>query len=128
MQGILEKLKNKQTQGYVALVVLLVAFIVVRCTPLLYYINITGEWYQEDSRGEWAFTLYSDRTCEIDNEYGIGTWAIVNGNHLKLTNNYGETETAKIVSVSARRLVLENGRGDKIVYWSSKGMAQLFGH
>ena len=60
--------------------------------------KLAGTWYSEGSN-EAAFVLYDDGTCEIAGEYGTGTWNIVNENQLKLTNFYGETEVAKIISV-----------------------------
>lgn len=84
--------------------------------------QLVGSWYpngretgQRDGGRGPGFTLYSDGTCEIASEYGIGSWEVVNDNVLKLTNFYGETETAKILSVEDGCLTLENGA----VFWSS---------
>ena len=69
---------------------------------------LKGKWY--DSRGNYAFTLYDDGTCEISGEYGIGTWNVVNKDTLRLSNYLGETETGKIYSVDSKCLKLgENG-------------------
>lgn len=68
---------------------------------------VVGTWYHEGSSTP-AFTLYDDGTCEIAGEYGEGKWSVVNDNQLKLSNYYGETETAVIVSVDNKCLILEN--------------------
>lgn len=60
--------------------------------------QLLASWYAEGD-SEPAFTLYSDGSCEIDGEYGTGTWSIVNEDQLKLTNYYGETQTATIIDV-----------------------------
>lgn len=69
--------------------------------------ELVGSWYEEGSSTP-TFTLYSDGTCKIDNEYGTGTWSVVNENLLKLTNYYGESNIAIIVSVEDGYLILEN--------------------
>lgn len=83
--------------------------------------QLIGSWYRNgqttsnrDGGKGPSFTLYSDGTCEIATEYGTGTWAVVNGNQLKLTNFYGETETATIESLENGRLTLDTG-----VFWNS---------
>ncbi len=78
--------------------------------------QLVGSWYYngELTYGDPIFTLYSDGTCVIASEYGTGTWAVVNGNQLKLTNFYGETQTATIENVQNGRLTLNTG-----VYWNS---------
>ena len=78
---------------------------------------LVGVWYFEGT-DEVAFNLYDDGTCDIPGEYGIGTWAVVNGNQLKLTNFYGEAETVSIVSIEKNCLTL--GDDDyKIQLWNS---------
>lgn len=67
--------------------------------------ELQGSWYREGS-SKSAFTLYSDGSCEIAGEYGTGTWSIVNDNQLKLTNYYGESQVAGIISVEDGCLVL----------------------
>ena len=79
---------------------------------------LAASWFAEGD-SEPAFTLYSDGTCEIDGEYGIGKWSIVNDNQLKLTNYYGETETATIVDIVDGCLTLDRGTGDLMLYWNT---------
>ena len=74
---------------------------------------LSASWFAKGD-SEPAFTLYSDGTCEIDGEYGIGKWSIVNDNQLKLTNYYGETETAPIISVKDGCLLLGNSPEDAV--------------
>lgn len=83
--------------------------------------QLVGSWYRNGQTtstrdgGEGPnFTLYSDGTCKLAKEYGTGTWAVVNDNQLKLTNFYGETETATIESIQNGRLTLDTG-----VFWNS---------
>lgn len=55
--------------------------------------QLTGSWYAEPGTARVSgpiFTLYSDGTCEIDGQYGTGTWAVVNDGLLKLTDFYGQ--------------------------------------
>ena len=86
--------------------------------------QMAGSWYAE-GREEPMFTLYSDGTCEIAGEYGSGTWAVVNDKTLKLSNYYGETQTAVIVSVSDGCLTLEQGTGTgkTVSLWDSADKA-----
>ena len=79
--------------------------------------KLAGIWYLEGSQ-EVAFVLYSDNTCEIAGEYGTGIWSVVNENQLKLTNYYGETETAIIVKIDNSELVLSDGNVKS--YFSNK--------
>ena len=79
---------------------------------------LAASWFAEGD-SEPAFTLYNDGTCEIDGEYGIGKWSVVNDNQLKLTNYYGETETAPIISVEDGCLKLGNSPEDAVPYWDT---------
>lgn len=84
--------------------------------------QLVGSWYvdgRESSQRAGGmgpyFTLYSDGTCKLSWEYGTGTWALVNDNTLKLTDFYGESTTAKVVSVEGGCLTMEGGG----VLWDS---------
>lgn len=76
--------------------------------------QLVGSWYlngetsitREGTRGP-KFTLYDDGTCEMATEYGTGRWSVVNDDQLKLTNFYGESSTATIVSLESGELTLE---------------------
>lgn len=91
----------KRAAGII-LLVLTAAVVLCGCAGKGKYV---GTWCEEGSTRE-AFTLYSDGTCEISGEYGTGTWSIVNGKTLKLTNFYGETQTAQIEKADGKTLVL----------------------
>ncbi len=70
--------------------------------------QLVGSWYIDE--GEVAsFVLYSDGTCEIAGEYGAGKWSVVNDNVLRLTNYYGQVETATIKSIENGILILGEG-------------------
>ncbi len=84
---------------------------------------LPGSWYI-DGNQEPAFILYDDGTCEIDNEYGTGTWSVVNENQLKLTNYYGETKVATINELTDDKLVLGNGDDTQIFSSSSSAINQ----
>lgn len=83
---------------------------------------LPGAWYIDGSQ-EPAFILYDDGTCEIANEYGTGTWSVVNENQLKLTNYYGETEVATINELTDEKLVLGNGTDTQIFLNTSSSSA-----
>lgn len=75
---------------------------------------MVGSWYVEGNSTP-QFTLYDDGTCEIKGEYGSGTWSVVNGNQLKLTNFYGEVQSAKIKNIEGERMTLGDDEGHEIV-------------
>lgn len=77
--------------------------------------KMEGEWYAPGSSIP-DITLYSDGTCEMSGEYGSGTWNVVNGNLLKMTNYYGEVETATIKSLSNKKLELSRGENTSTFY------------
>ena len=79
---------------------------------------LANSWYVAGSSSP-AFTLYSDGTCEIDGEYGTGTWSVVNNNQLKLTNFYGETETATIISTENDCLTIDIGSENYVTLYNS---------
>ena len=89
----------------------------VSCDNDMMQKNLSQSWYAE-GRQDASFVLYEDGTCEISGEYGTGSWSVVNDNELKLTNYYGETETAIIKSVDYNKLVLTDGKSE-IVFYSS---------
>ena len=94
----------KKMSNFVAMSLVL-ALLMTGCSGKIKEKNLLGSWYR-DGREDASFILYDDGTCEIDGEYGTGTWSIVNDNQLKLTNFYGETETATIDSVKNGSLIL----------------------
>jgi hypothetical protein len=95
----------KKMSNFVAMSLVFV-LLMTGCSGKIKEKNLLGSWYR-DGREDASFILYDDGTCEIDGEYGTGTWSIVNDNQLKLTNFYGETETATIDSVKNGSLILE---------------------
>jgi hypothetical protein len=95
----------KKMSDFVAMSLVFV-LLMTGCSGKIKEKNLLGSWYR-DGREDASFILYDDGTCEIDGEYGTGTWSIVNDNQLKLTNFYGETETATIDSVKNGSLILE---------------------
>jgi len=80
------------------------------------YISLLpGAWYEEGASYA-SFILYSDGTCEISGEYGLGTWNVVNGNLFRLSNIYGESETATIDWVNENELHLSDGGYTSVFY------------
>ena len=69
--------------------------------------SLASTWYFEGDSSP-AFTLYSDGTCEISGEYGMGKWSIVNNNVLKLTNFYEESQTATIIEITDDSFTIED--------------------
>ena len=76
---------------------------------------LPGTWYYE-MEDTPSFILYDDGTCEIDGEYGSGSWSVVNKNVFKMTNLYGDVETGTIKSISKYWLLLTNGDEDATFY------------
>ena len=70
--------------------------------------KLIGSWY-EAGEDEPQFIFYSDGTCKIRYEYGTGSWRLLDDNQLKVTNFYGETDSAKIVSIKDGMLTLNSG-------------------
>ena len=54
----------------------------------------------------------------MGNEYGTVSWTVLDESQLKITNYYGETETADIVSLEDGCLTLGNG-DDIEQFWNS---------
>lgn len=84
--------------------------------------NLTGSWYLEGEDTP-SFTLYDDGTCSIRGEYGEGTWSIVNDDQLKLTNYYGQIETATIISLQNGCLTLGDGK-NRSEFWNTPQTAE----
>ena len=74
-------------------------------------------WFEQGEE-DANFTLYSDGTCDIADIYGIGTWAIVNNDQLKITDYYGSSDVYIVQSVSNSKLVLIQDGYTKI-FWNS---------
>lgn len=66
--------------------------------------QVVGEWGYE---GDMMFTFYDDGTCLIYNEYGSGTWSIVNDNQIKVTSNLdGETHAMTVDDIDSDSMTL----------------------
>ncbi len=120
-EGMEQMKKTKGSRFFALLCALMIAGLLAGCGQSLES-QLAGSWYrdglettQRDGSQGPTFTLYSDGTCKLSNEYGTGTWAVVNEDSLKLTSYYGETDTAKITSLKGGCLTLENGA----VFWDS---------
>lgn len=94
--------------------VLVLSFILTACGGGIEK-QLVGSWYS-GSKTTPSFVLFDDGTCEIAGEYGTGKWAVVNGDQLKLTNFYGESEIATIISVKGGCLTLGSGSATSIFY------------
>lgn len=70
--------------------------------------KLVGSW-GPDGGNRIYFTLYDDGMCKIENEYGTGKWNVVDGNKLKLTNFYGESETIEISEADGNTIEFTNG-------------------
>lgn len=64
--------------------------------------KLCGQRYFEN--GNPSFLFNNDGSCIIENEYGTGSWDIVNDNQIRMTNYYGESEIVNLESVTADRL------------------------
>ncbi len=99
-------MKNVKKALLMALCVLMTAVMLCGCGGI--ESKLVGSWGVEAASSP-DFTLYSDGTCKISNEYGTGHWSVVNGNVLKLTDFYGQSETMEIKSVDGNTLEFSNG-------------------
>jgi len=77
--------------------------------------KLVGAWYNEGSLTP-AFILYEDGTCEIEGEYGEGTWKVDKNKQLILQNYYGEIEKATIISIENGHLSIEDGTESMLLY------------
>ena len=98
----------KQT-GRKGLILLLVAAVLVTC------LTACGSSLEKKLPGKYdngfhALTIYSDGTYEEYGEYGTGTWTLLEGNVLKLTDFYGRSHTYELEDVTSEGIVLANGR------------------
>ena len=75
--------------------------------------QLPGSWYL----GEPYFIFYDGGTWNALNGYH-GTWAVVNGNQLKLTNSYGEGGIVTIESLKNGCLKLSDG-GITSTFWNT---------
>lgn len=100
------------------IMIIIFMFLLVGCSGKAdFESRLVGTWYTEGS-SDAAFSLYDDGTCEIAGEYGTGTWSVVNDNQFKLTNYYGETETATIVGIENNCLTLGD-ENNQVQFWNS---------
>lgn len=67
--------------------------------------NLPGSW----DNGFHILTFYSDGTYEESLSYGTGTWTILEGDVLKLTDFYGNTRTHTIKEITSDSITLETG-------------------
>lgn len=81
-------------------------------------------WYRE-GEDKPSFELFDDGTCVIKDEYGSGTWSIVDNDTLKLTDYYGQAEIATIVSIEGNKMVLKSGK-DEVVFYTEEYYKENF--
>ena len=68
---------------------------------------IADTWYIEGNDGI-SLDLRIDGTGKMANEYGMCTWAIVNGNQLQITTYDGDVMTVNIEELSKGKLVISD--------------------
>lgn len=79
------------TAGLIAVVVVIAIFVGVKLLGgPSYEEQLVGDWYETPDSSYSLFTLYSDGTCSILGEYGMGQWSLVNDNQLKITTIFGQ--------------------------------------
>lgn len=74
--------------------------------------QLIGSWYDDSDR--FLFTLYDDGSCKIDNIYGTGSWGIVNGNQLKLTDYYGQSDSVEF-EIDKDKLIIKSGENEEVL-------------
>jgi hypothetical protein len=103
------------------LVLLLVTLICGCSKPASTRDKLCGQWYFDN--GQPSFLFNNDGSCIIQNEYGTGSWDLVNGNQIRMTNYYGESEIVNLESVTEDRLEVSLG-GDKAVFYKDPNKAK----
>ncbi len=78
--------------------------------------QLPGSWYLE-GENEPYFIFYDGGTWNALNGYH-GTWAVVSGNQLKLTNSYGEGGIVTIESLKNGCLKVSDG-GITSTFWNT---------
>lgn len=79
---------------------------------------ILGEWYGESYGYVYTvFSFYDNGTCDC--RYG-GKWAIVNGNILRITDSWGDTDNFDIISLNKDYLIVKDGGGTERKYYRDK--------
>ena len=68
--------------------------------------DIVGSWYLAGDETP-QIIFYDDGTCESQGQSSAGQWSIVNGNTLKISDFWGQTETAEIISIKGGILAIE---------------------
>lgn len=87
-----------------------------------YETKILGTWYHDGSE---IVTFYSDNTCKIAGNYGLGTWAVVNGGLLNISDAYGQLMlSASIDKLDANTLQL-NFEDTQIEYTRAEGQTPV---
>lgn len=99
----MRKKKTKFIQIIVAF--LLCAHVLVACSGGGLEKKLPGTWKKHNE----ILTIYSDGTYEESGSYGTGRWTLLDGNVLKLTDFYGETETHEIEEISSQGITLKTG-------------------
>lgn len=79
--------------------------------------QLPGSWYLE-GENEPYFIFYDGGTWNTLNGYH-GTWAVVNGNQLKLTNSYGEGGIVTIESLKNGCMKLSDSYGNSETIWNT---------
>jgi len=93
----------------VILVMLTIVTICCSCGTKPYEEVILGEWYDESYGYTYTvFSFYDNGTCDC--RYG-GKWAIVNGNILRITDSWGDTENFDIISLNKDYLIVTDPYG-----------------
>lgn len=59
--------------------------------------------------GGHVLQIYSDGTYTETMHYGTGSWTLLEGNILKLTDFYGQSKTYELEDVTEEGIVLKNG-------------------
>lgn len=72
---------------------------------LLFFLSSCGSSLEKKLPGSWnngfhTLTFYSDGSYEESLSYGTGTWTILDGDTLKLTDFYGSTNTYSIKNIT----------------------------
>lgn len=101
----------------IASILLVISILFAGCGADNYEKQLVGSWYEAGDE-EALFVFYEDGSCKIRNEYGAGTWAVVNNDRLKVTDFYGQSNTAMIATIEDGCLTLNIDGGTEWKLWN----------
>lgn len=79
--------------------------------------QLVNSWYME-GRDVSKFDLYSDGTCHVGGVYGTGTWAVINGDSVRIMDIYGRSQVMKVLDIDKDSVTFDTGDSEWVLYSS----------